>query len=89
MIEINNVSVIRRRIDFTLVAVEAGKKSRVPKIETPERATMQAKRRAAREIDRAQLRHAERGAHPRKGGGKLQLGVSHRKGGAKPHKKRR
>ena len=89
LVEINNVSVIRRRIDFTLVATEAGKKSRIPKVETHERATVQAKRRAGREVDRAQLRHAERGAQPRKsGGGKLQLGVSHRKG-AKPHKKKR
>jgi ribonuclease R len=91
MIEINNVSVIRRRIDFTLVAIEAGKKSRIPKIETAEKVTVQAKRKAGREVDRAQIHRSERGAQPRKGGkgGKMQLGVSHRKGGGKPGKKRR
>ena len=82
LVEINNVSVIRRRIDFTLIATEAGKKTQVPKVEASGRATVQQKRRTGREVDRAQLHHAERGAQPRKGGagpgGKLRLGVSHR-----------
>jgi ribonuclease R len=94
LVEINNVSVIRRRIDFTLVATEAGKKSRIPRVETHAKAPIQQKRRAGREVERAQLHQAERGA-PRRGkpgaGGKLQLGVSHRKGagGKAKGKKRR
>jgi ribonuclease R len=93
LVEINNVSVIRRRVDFTLVAIEAGKKSRIPKVETHGKAPVQQKRRTGREVERAQLHHAERGARPRGKpgtGGKLQLGVSHRKGaGGKPKGKKR
>lgn len=92
LVEINNVSVIRRRIDFTLIATEAGKKSRIPRVETHAKAPVQHKRRAGREVERAQLHHAERGAQPRGKpgkGGKLQLGVSHRKGAGKPKGKKR
>jgi ribonuclease R len=92
LVEINNVSVIRRRIDFTLIATEAGKKSRIPKVETHAKAPVQQKRRAGREVERAQLHHAERGAQRRGkpgAGGKLQLGVSHRKGAGKPKGKKR
>jgi len=76
-VEINNVSVVRRRIDFTLV--EAAKRKAKRKIETPPKVGIAQRKKASRELDRAQLHHAERGAKPRKAGGaKLRLGVSHR-----------
>ncbi len=86
MVDINNVSVLRRRIDFTLIATARTKKSAPPRVESNARAGVAQRKRAGREVDRAQLHHAERGA-PRRGkpgargaapGGKLRLGVSHR-----------
>jgi ribonuclease R len=86
MVEVNNVSVIRRRIDFTLIAVaHAGKKPVThAKRAAPEPAT-KAKfpkaRKAGREVEKATRGQTERGAAPRRergAGGKLQLGVSHR-----------
>jgi ribonuclease R len=87
-VEINNVSVVRRRIDFTLIAAQTeGRKLR----KTPEqpwagkvepRAAL-ARKKAGREVDRAARHNAERGGVPRRAaaassGGKLRLGVSHR-----------
>ena len=92
-VEINNVSVIRRRIDFTLVATAANKVGKPaaakPKLEPAEKAAFQQRRRAAREIDRVQAQQRERssgrkGREDRAPGGKLRLGVSHRLGGKKP-----
>jgi ribonuclease R len=86
MVEINNVSVIRRRIDFTLIAVEAGKTRRPPKIEPSRKASIPQRKKSGREVERAVVHQAERGA-PSRGaserggrgtGGKMQLGVSHR-----------
>jgi ribonuclease R len=90
VVEINNVSVIRRRIDFTLKDIVAKKNmGRAPRVETNPRASVPQRKKAGREVDRAQLHQAERGA-PRRNergrgsrgaaasGGKLQLGVSHR-----------
>jgi ribonuclease R len=92
-VEINNVSVVRRRIDFTLVATQSQKKAPRPgKRPAPaaSRATspdarppgISQRRKAARETERAVRAHVERGAVPRKPGaaaaGKLRLGVSHR-----------
>ncbi len=74
-VEINNVSVIRRRIDFTLLAGVSG--VRAPRVESAPRVPMAKKKVAAREVERAQ--RPERGAAPRKSGdGKIRLGVSHR-----------
>jgi ribonuclease R len=83
MVEINNVSVIRRRIDFTLLATARTKKSTPPRLEANPRAGIAQRKKAGREVERAQLHHAERGAKPRgragaSAGGKLRLGVSHR-----------
>jgi ribonuclease R len=89
IVEINNVSVIRRRIDFTLIAVERKATGRT-RVESNPRAGIAQRKRAGRAVDRAQLHHAERGASPRARttaagrtqvsgpGGKLRLGVSHR-----------
>jgi ribonuclease R len=74
-VEINNVSVIRRRIDFTLIAGVPG--VRAPKVDVPTRTPVIKKKVAAREVERAQ--RPERGAAPRKSGdGKIRFGVSHR-----------
>jgi ribonuclease R len=90
-VEINNVSVVRRRIDFTLITAQtAGRKLR----KTPEkgwdtkldsRVGVAQRKKAGRAVERASRGHAERGATPRRaqasassGGGKLRLGVSHR-----------
>jgi ribonuclease R len=74
-VEINNVSVVRRRIDFTLLAGVAHE--RRPAVEPAPRAPLHKKKVAAREVERAQ--RPERGAVPRKSGdGKIRLGVSHR-----------
>ena len=79
-VEIANVSVLRRRIDFILIegapkATTAGK----PKLETHPRATVQKKKKVGKELDRVQQQHVERGAKPRSSGGeKPRLGVSHR-----------
>ena len=89
-VEINNVSVVRRRIDFTLITAQTeGRKLRT----TPERALegkaarpvgLAQRKKAGREVDRAARHNAERGGVPRRAtaapaaGGKLRLGVSHR-----------
>ncbi len=109
-VDINNVSVVRRRIDFTLIAVaHAGKKVDHVRKQRPEQTgkprdirDVEKRRKAAREVSKVTARQTERGAAPRResksgGGGKLQLGVSHRgmtdragaKRGGKPQKKRR
>jgi ribonuclease R len=108
-VEINNVSVIRRRIDFTLLGVlRTGKKpvthGKRGALQAEGKAGFAQQRKAGRELAKAAQKHAERGAAPRRergGGGKMQLGVSHRgmserAGGGggggkrgKPHKKRR
>jgi ribonuclease R len=84
-VEINNVSVVRRRIDFTLItARSAGRKVRKEpdkgwKHET--RAGIAQRKKAGREVERVSRAHAERGAAPRRtpaSAGKLRLGVSHR-----------
>jgi len=86
MVEINNVSVIRRRIDFTLKAIETSKKPprQPPKLESNPRASIPQKKKAGREVERAVVGRVERGA-PRRGsrdgarsGGKPLFGVSHR-----------
>ena len=86
-VEINNVSVVRRRIDFTLIAAQSpGKKPRkaadrsLAPVSEP-RAGLARRKKAGREVERASRAHAERGASPRRaaaGSGKLRLGVSHR-----------
>ena len=88
-VEINNVSVVRRRIDFTLITAQtAGRKLRATPEKArdataPGRAAVAQRKKAGREVDRASRAHAERGAPPRRAaastsGGKLRLGVSHR-----------
>ena len=95
-VEINNVSVIRRRIDFTLIAI-ADQKQRprrpetkiVTKHEAARKPDLGKRKIAAREVQRAATAHTERGSErrgkPTAKGGKLRLGVSHRsvKGGKK------
>ena len=82
-VEITNVSVLRRRIDFVLIDGGSAK-GKPPKVEHAPRATHPQKKRAGREIERAQP-HArrERGREERGSGGKLRLGVSHRGVGKK------
>jgi ribonuclease R len=91
-VEINNVSVLRRRIDFTLI--EAAKhEGRAPKLETSPRAGIPQRKKAGRELERAQAYHRDRGGDrsdrserggkkARPGGGgrgdKMRIGVSHR-----------
>ncbi|HEX3480014.1 MAG TPA: ribonuclease R [Kofleriaceae bacterium] len=88
-VEINNVSVVRRRIDFTLIAAQtAGRKPRkAPGHEAAHAAAAEPRvglarrKRAGREVERATAAHVEPGARPRRAassGGKLRLGVSHR-----------
>jgi ribonuclease R len=112
-VEINNVSVARRRIDFTLIearrsrpAPASASKARpsrrarphapppaaaaavaqvaaaaaAPPAPVAARPRISARKKAAREVDRAVRGRAERGASPRRtrAGGKLRLGVSHR-----------
>jgi len=104
-VEINNVSVVRRRIDFTLIAAQStGRKVR----KAPDkgwgkgepRVGVAQRKKAGREVERAVRGHAEPGAKPRRaaasrGQGKLRLGVSHRAprdeadGGSKRRDKRR
>ena len=103
-VEIANVSVVRRRIDFVLHGVQhAGKRPEKRAAPKPEaRAGLAKQRKAGKEIERVARGQVERGARretPR--GGKLQLGVSHRgmrdreagdgkrRTGGKPPKKRR
>lgn len=80
-VEINNVSVIRRRIDFTLIDT-ASKKTRreAPRVEPSPRAGIAQRKKAGREIERAQLGRGDRASatRGRAAGGKMQLGVSHR-----------
>ena len=84
-VEINNVSVVRRRIDFLLIATSSANRAK-PRLESSPRANIVKKKRAAKEVDRAQRHHAEPGATRRtassssssSSGGKLRLGVSHR-----------
>ena len=88
MVEINNVSVVRRRIDFTLIAVAHAGKTVEHQRKRPEQTgkvrdvrDVEKRRKAAREVGKATARQTERGAAPRRergAGGKLQLGVSHR-----------
>ncbi len=99
-VEINNVSVLRRRIDFTLIAI-ADQKQRprrpetkiVTKHEAARKPDLGKRKIAAREVERAATAHTERGSErrgkPGKPGaaGKLRLGVSHR--GVKGGKKKR
>jgi ribonuclease R len=88
-VEINNVSVVRRRIDFTLIAAQSpGRKVRkardkgwTPKVET--RVGVAQRKKAGREVERTTRARVEPGARPRRAGasanrGKLRLGVSHR-----------
>lgn len=90
-VEINNVSVVRRRIDFTLLTAQtAGRKIRKApdkagdaKVEA--RVGLARRKKTGREVERASRGHAERGAAPRRSpaatrasGSKLRLGVSHR-----------
>jgi ribonuclease R len=85
-VEINNVSVVRRRIDFTLIAAQsAGRKPRRAPDHAaagPEaRAGLARRKKAGREVERAIAAHVEPGARPRRapaGADKLRLGVSHR-----------
>ena len=86
VVEIDNVSVLRRRIDFTLV--QAAEHADRPKLESSPRAGVRQKKKAGREVDRVQRDQHERGGKPRKGGGgKLRIGVSHR-GGPRDKKRR-
>jgi len=85
-VQINNVSVVRRRIDFTLMAV-AQQKVRPPKLHIETKQDLGKRRHAAREVDRTTR---EKKAPPSRGDkreskssssakpGKLRLGVSHR-----------
>jgi ribonuclease R len=91
-VEIANVSVIRRRIDFTLIEGQKHE-PREATLQTNPRTSFQKKRKAGKEVERAQSHHTERGAKPRGGGGggKPKLGVSHRGmsgGGGGKRKKR-
>ena len=81
-VQINNVSVVRRRIDFTLLATARSNRDR-PKLEANPRVGLAKQKKAGREVDRAQRGRAGRGddkhGKPARGpGGKLRLGVSHR-----------
>lgn len=93
-VEILNVSVVRRRIDFTIIgapiAKRRSKRHAAPAQALEERAPrgLAQRKRAGREVQRAVREHAERGAgggggtrggaSKRDAGGKLRLGVSHR-----------
>jgi ribonuclease R len=88
-VEVNNVSVVRRRIDFTLITVQsAGRKPRkAPEkgwnAKSQPRVGLAQRKKAGREVERATRGQVERGARPRRtpaspSGGKLRLGVSHR-----------
>jgi transcriptional accessory protein Tex/SPT6 len=88
-VQINNVSVIRRRIDFTLLATAQSNKKR-PTLEVNPRAGIVQKKKAGREAERAVRGRGDRneprgrsgdrneGARASSSGGKLRLGVSHR-----------
>ena len=96
-VEIANVSVTRRRIDFTLIEGQKHEVRPAPaKLETSPRATVKQKKKTGREVERAVTQRTERGAKPRAGatGGKVRMAVSHRamrtpsSGAAKKSKKR-
>jgi ribonuclease R len=81
-VEINNVSVVRRRIDFTLID-GGGRASDQPKLEASPRASVSQKRSAGHALERAGAGREDRGdrrggARASATGGKLRLGVSHR-----------
>ncbi len=84
-VEIANVSVVRRRIDFTLIATSRAPSATPAKLQPDPRAPFKQKRKAGREVERAQRSDDRRGA-ARTGDGKVRLGVSHR--GLKSRKKR-
>ena len=87
-VEINNVSVVRRRIDFTLITAQTpGRKPRRapepagdPAARPAPQVGLARRKRAGREVERAVTAHVEPGARPRRAtdAGKLRLGVSHR-----------
>jgi ribonuclease R len=92
-VEIQNVSVVRRRIDFTIAGMPAHKKPikekgrrHAPEQQRDEQRPrgIAQRKRAGREVERAVREHAEQrtGGKPSrptsKAGGKLRLGVSHR-----------
>jgi ribonuclease R len=86
-VEIANVSVIRLRLDFTLIEGQKHE-PRPATVQTSPRATVKQKKKVGREVDRAQVHASERGAKPRKGE-KVRMGVSHRgMSGAGKKKKR-
>ncbi len=83
-VQINNVSVVRRRIDFTMIATASSNRDR-PRLEASPRAGIVKRKRAGKEIERAVRHRAEPGAdrsspssRRASSGGKLRLGVSHR-----------
>ncbi len=100
-IEIANVSVIRRRIDFTLIAVARtgasptppgrAPKSVPPRLEVAPKTPIKQRRKVGREVERAGRERSEPGARPRTSasGGKIRFAVSHRGAKGKPQKKRR
>jgi ribonuclease R len=77
-VEINNVSVIRRRIDFTLIA--GGQMRAKPKVSAEQRVGIAQRKKAGREVERVQRERIDRGPTPSGKLGKsgLRLGVSHR-----------
>ncbi len=87
-VQINNVSVLRRRIDFTLIATAQSNKRR-PTLEANPRAGIVQRKKAGREAERAVRGRGDRdegrtrssrteGARAATSTGKLRLGVSHR-----------
>jgi len=100
-VEINNVSVVRRRIDFSLVTAQTtGRKPRKAAVRAAApvaepRAGLARRKKAGREVERAAVAHVEPGATPRRAAssdGKIRIGVSHRNPrdeGDGPRKKRR
>lgn len=87
-VEIANVSVARRRIDFVLVESQA--KAARPTLEANTRVGPRQRKKAGAELDRAQTRRALRGAKRQESGeGKLKLGVSHRRPTATGRPKKR
>ncbi|MBA3391883.1 MAG: ribonuclease R, partial [Deltaproteobacteria bacterium] len=75
-VEVNNVSVLRRRIDFTLLATSSTTRKQPratvppPKLQTPESADrigLSRRKKTGREVERAARGQVERGAAPRRG----------------------
>ena len=85
-VQIQNVSVIRRRIELVLVATAASNKAR-PVLQTNPRAGIAKQKKAGREVERAVSGRGDRedrttrGARASSSSGKLRLGVSHRQSG--------